>query len=55
MNFEKVFFPYLLLKKKKYESVIWTNEDKYDKIDYIMKILFYSIIGSYAEKFIFGK
>ena len=33
IEFEKVFFPYLLLKKKKYAGVIWTNEDKYDKID----------------------
>ncbi len=33
IEFEKVFYPYLLLKKKKYAGVIWTKEDKYDKID----------------------
>jgi len=33
IEFEKVFWPYLLLKKKKYAGVIWTREDKYDKID----------------------
>ena len=33
IEFEKVFWPYLLLKKKKYAGVIWTKEDKYDKID----------------------
>ena len=33
IEFEKVFWPYLLLKKKKYAGVFWTREDKYDKID----------------------
>ena len=33
IEFEKVFWPYLLLKKKKYAGVYWTREDKYDKID----------------------
>ena len=33
IEFEKVYYPYLLLKKKKYAGVIWTREDKYDKID----------------------
>ena len=33
IEFEKVFWPYLLLKKKKYAGVKWTQEDKYDKID----------------------
>ena len=33
IEFEKVYFPYLLIKKKKYAGVIWTREDKYDKID----------------------
>ena len=33
IEFEKVFWPYLLLKKKKYAGVLWTKEDKYDKID----------------------
>ena len=33
IEFEKVFWPYLLLKKKRYAGVYWTREDKYDKID----------------------
>lgn len=33
IEFEKVYYPYLLIKKKKYAGVIWTREDKYDKID----------------------
>ena len=33
IEFEKVFFPYLLLKKKRYIGVIWTKENNYDKID----------------------
>lgn len=33
IEFEKVYFPYLLMKKKKYAGVIWTKLDKYDKID----------------------
>ena len=33
IEFEKVFWPYLLLKKKKYAGVLWTKADKYDKID----------------------
>jgi DNA polymerase delta subunit 1 len=33
IEFEKVYFPYLLMKKKKYAGVIWTRLDKYDKID----------------------
>ncbi|MCQ2816626.1 MAG: hypothetical protein MJ252_05085 [archaeon] len=33
IEFEKVYLPYLLLKKKKYAGIIYTREDKYDKID----------------------
>lgn len=33
IEFEKVYYPYLLMKKKKYAGVIWTREDKYDKVD----------------------
>jgi DNA polymerase delta subunit 1 len=33
IEFEKIYFPYLLMKKKKYAGVIWTKVDKYDKID----------------------
>lgn len=33
IEFEKIYFPYLLMKKKKYAGLIWTKLDKYDKID----------------------
>lgn len=33
LEFEKVYLPYLLMKKKRYAGVIWTKVDKYDKID----------------------
>jgi DNA polymerase delta subunit 1 len=33
IEFEKIYYPYLLMKKKKYAGVIWTKLDKYDKID----------------------
>lgn len=33
LAFEKVYFPYLLLKKKRYAGLFWTRLDKYDKLD----------------------
>jgi len=33
IEFEKIYYPYLLMKKKKYAGVIWTKEDHWDKID----------------------
>jgi len=33
LEFEKVYYPYLLIAKKRYAGVYWTNPDKYDKID----------------------
>lgn len=33
IEFEKVYYPYLLMKKKRYAGLIWTKLDKYDKID----------------------
>ena len=33
LEFEKVYCPYLLMNKKRYAGVLWTNPKKYDKID----------------------
>ncbi|KAJ1965510.1 DNA-directed DNA polymerase delta [Dispira parvispora] len=33
LEFEKVYFPYLLITKKRYAGLYWTRPDKYDKID----------------------
>lgn len=33
LEFEKVYFPYLLMNKKRYAGVYWTKPEKYDKID----------------------
>ena len=33
LEFEKVYYPYLLMNKKRYAGVIWTNTKAWDKID----------------------
>ena len=33
LEFEKVYYPYLLLSKKKYAGLLWTQHDKLDKKD----------------------
>lgn len=33
LEFEKVYFPYLLINKKRYAGLYWTNPDKFDKLD----------------------
>ena len=33
LEFEKVYFPYLLINKKRYAGLYWTEPSKYDKMD----------------------
>ncbi|KAL5611613.1 hypothetical protein BROUX41_000803 [Berkeleyomyces rouxiae] len=33
LEFEKVYFPYLLINKKRYAGLYWTKTEKYDKMD----------------------
>jgi DNA polymerase delta subunit 1 len=33
LEFEKVYFPYQLINKKRYAGLYWTRPDKYDKMD----------------------
>jgi DNA polymerase delta subunit 1 len=33
LEFEKVYFPYLLINKKRYAGLYWTNPKKFDKMD----------------------
>ncbi len=33
LEFEKVYYPYLLINKKRYAGLLWTTPTKFDKID----------------------
>lgn len=33
LEFEKVYYPYLLMNKKRYAGMLWTNKDQPDKMD----------------------
>ena len=33
LEFEKVYYPYLLINKKRYAGLFWTRPDKFDKMD----------------------
>ncbi|KXZ48802.1 hypothetical protein GPECTOR_25g386 [Gonium pectorale] len=33
LEFEKVYYPYLLMNKKRYAGLLWTRPDRHDKMD----------------------
>ena len=33
LEFEKVYYPYLLMNKKRYAGLYWTKPQKWDKMD----------------------
>ena len=48
MEFEKIYFPYLLINKKRYAGLYWTKPDTYDKMDCKgIEVLFTTPMPSY--------
>ena len=33
LEFEKIYYPFLLMNKKRYAGLLWTSTEKYDKLD----------------------
>ncbi|KAL7674720.1 hypothetical protein ACOME3_000996 [Neoechinorhynchus agilis] len=52
LEFEKCYFPYLLISKKRYAGLYYTKPDNYDKVDCKAEILFMNlaIFSIYANK-----
>lgn len=42
LEFEKVYYPYLLMNKKRYAGLLWTKPEKWDKMD--SKVSFVSFL-----------
>lgn len=42
LEFEKVYYPYLLMSKKRYAGLFWTGPEKWDKLDA-------KVLQSYAQ------
>lgn len=52
LEFEKVYYPYLLISKKRYAGLYWTNPEKFDKMD--TKGKQQSLLTIWATKLLLG-